>query len=217
RGWLVEGLHIETTLAVERKMATIRILFIITTLIGLHHCFTDFEQVGLDIHNKHRAHHRVPLMTLANDLNKQAAGCAKYYMDHDTIDHSCKKPYGVGQNLYYSRGRDKGLARSVGLACEAWYNEIVRYNFKDPDSNKASHATQLIWKASTELGIGVLERDARCIVVALYRPWGNTVNAGYFERNIIEPTEDSAEQCSLYLSLFLCEVLILTLPQCLWY
>ncbi|CAG7818888.1 unnamed protein product [Allacma fusca] len=153
-------------------MATIRILFIITTLIGLHHCFTDFQQVGLDIHNKHREHHGVPLLVLSKDLNKQAAECAKYYMDKGKIDHSCLIKRAIGENLYMSKGRDKGLARSVGLASEAWYNEISRYNYQDPESNKASHATQVIWKGSTELGIAALERHDKCVVVALYMPPG---------------------------------------------
>lgn len=60
-----------------------------------------------------------------------------------------------------------------------WYNEIKDYDFNRNDAKKGKgfkdigHFTQVVWKGSTQLGIGVAKASKRTYVVALYFPHGN--------------------------------------------
>lgn len=67
-----------------------------------------------------------------------------------------------------------------------WYNEISNYNFDtgspiDP-SEEWLHFTQVVWRSSTELGVGVASGGGYHYVVARYKPRGNLV--GMFARNV---------------------------------
>jgi hypothetical protein len=50
------------------------------------------------------------------------------------------------------------------------------------------HFTQLVWKASSELGVGTAEgrkRGMKCLfVVFRYKKGGNITSRGYFESNV---------------------------------
>ena len=52
------------------------------------------------------------------------------------------------------------IATEVTRATKSWYDELYKpgYNFNNPGWNEnpgAGHFTQLVWKGTTELGIGV--------------------------------------------------------------
>ena len=69
------------------------------------------------------------------------------------IDHRPQSSY--GENIYYHEGDDISATDAV----KAWYDEIANYDFDVPVFNTATgHFTQLIWKDSKELGIGVVIR-----------------------------------------------------------
>ena len=69
------------------------------------------------------------------------------------------------------------------------YNEIKDYNFKDPTKSTGvtGHFTQVVWKASTKLGIGKAtgtNDGMTCdYVVARYAPAGNM--GGDYEANVL--------------------------------
>ena len=72
------------------------------------------------------------------------------------------------------------LWHSYDIAAEKatadWYSEVKSFNFDDPQiDDSTKHFTQLIWKASKEVGIGAAKsRDGEyTFVVALYDPPGN--------------------------------------------
>ena len=71
------------------------------------------------------------------------------------------------------------------------YDEMTNpgYNFNNPGWNAnpgTGHFTQVIWKASTELGIGKAVADDGCIYVcARYAPGGNMM--GDYEANVKKP------------------------------
>lgn len=48
----------------------------------------------------------------------------------------------------------------------------------------AGHFTQVVWKDTKELGVGVATNGHTVFVVGQYRPRGNITNAGYFEKNV---------------------------------
>lgn len=47
------------------------------------------------------------------------------------------------------------------------------------------HFTQVVWKDSTELGVGMASDGNRVFVVGQYRPAGNMNMEGYFEKNVL--------------------------------
>ena len=73
-------------------------------------------------------------------------------------------------------------------AVKTWYRRITSYNFKRPAYQcEAGSFTQLIWKDSRKLGVGIaLSPDKRTIcLVANYYPQGNVTCPGSFEKNVL--------------------------------
>ena len=70
-------------------------------------------------------------------------------------------------------------------ATQSWYDEIKVYNFNRPGfSGSTGHFTQVVWKSTTKLGMGVGfgDRGRRVVVVAQYGPSGNMMGA--FPQNV---------------------------------
>lgn len=64
-----------------------------------------------------------------------------------------------------------------------WYNEIKDYDFRKPQfQSKIGHFSQVVWKGSEKIGIGVAAKDGRVFAVANYDPPGNFV--GKLEENV---------------------------------
>ncbi len=53
----------------------------------------------------------------------------------------------------------------------------------------AGHFTQVVWKSSKELGVGLATDGKTIFVVGQYKPAGNVTNAGYYEQNVQPKTE----------------------------
>lgn len=71
------------------------------------------------------------------------------------------------------------------MPTDYWYDEIVAYNYTDPKfSSAAGHFTQVVWKNSVQLGIGIAfsSDNRKVLVVAQYYPPGNV--AGRFTDNV---------------------------------
>jgi hypothetical protein len=68
---------------------------------------------------------------------------------------------------------------------KAWYDEIKLYNFNGGDFSEATgHATQMLWKGSTQLGCGWAPGCQ--LLVCHYDPPGNVI--GQFSQNVSPPT-----------------------------
>ena len=76
------------------------------------------------------------------------------------------------------------------MATNAWYDEIKDYNWKIPGfSVKTGHFTQVVWKNSLEIGIGVgLGENNSVVVCANYFPAGNMMGA--FEENVLKKSSN---------------------------
>uniref|UniRef100_A0A3P9CQT9 SCP domain-containing protein n=1 Tax=Maylandia zebra TaxID=106582 RepID=A0A3P9CQT9_9CICH len=55
----------------------------------------------------------------------------------------------------------------------------------NPRRVKHSHFTQVVWKSSTQLGVGIATDGNTVFVVGQYRPAGNITNAGYYQKNVL--------------------------------
>ncbi|MBI1383610.1 MAG: DUF4189 domain-containing protein [Rhizobiales bacterium] len=134
----------------------------------------------LAAHNAHRARHCVPPLSWSNQL----AAEARQWAAACTFQHSPQAfqgTNGFGENLFW------GTGQTDRSAVDWWYNEIARYNFDAPRfSNDIAHFTQLVWRASTQLGCGVANCGGRTYWVCRYSPPGNwnVNNPGVLAANV---------------------------------
>ncbi|XP_065357746.1 uncharacterized protein LOC135951926 [Calliphora vicina] len=125
----------------------------------------------LEAHNRYRAKHGAGPLTLSKQLNAYATEWAKQLADSNTLQHRKNNKY--GENLYLGTGMGP---QTHELAVQAWYDEIKDYNFNKPGfSSNTGHFTQVVWKTSKELGVGIVNRANRTWVVCNYDPPGNVM------------------------------------------
>ena len=109
-----------------------------------------FAEGQLQKHNSLRARHGSPPMRLDSSMSSAAQSYAQQLANSGTMNlvHS-----GVdGENLFVWCDSNGG---GGDKATDDWYNEISQYNFGYPGFTGATgHFTQVVWKASTLLGIG---------------------------------------------------------------
>lgn len=137
----------------------------------------DFQQEVLDAHNILRARHEVPDLTYNIDLENYARDT----FTTCNFDHS-DSPYGENLAAGYS---------SPTAAIQDWYDEIRLYDFNNPGfSEDTGHFTQVVWKSSAELGCYLKDCNGEDgtpgqFLICEYNPFGNIVNPGYFEANVL--------------------------------
>lgn len=138
----------------------------------------------LSTHNAKRAMHRTPALSWSSSLAAEAQAWAdKCVFKHADFN-------GFGENLY------QGGSATGKAATEAWYAEVKHYDWTDPigsynqgDSDKSRetrHFTQVVWKATTQLGCGIKQCGNQKLVVCRYKPPGNfnANNPGVLEENV---------------------------------
>jgi glioma pathogenesis-related protein 2 len=140
----------------------------------------------LQHHNTLRAHHCVDAMVLNATLNRLAQNFAEWLAAHNRFEHS-KSSY--GENLYWGSS-SAGLTNIKGnVAVQSWYDEIKDYDFNNSTFSMATgHFTQVVWKASKQLGVGIAFANSgrAAYVVANYGPAGNV--QGQFAEHVLRAT-----------------------------
>uniref|UniRef100_A0A673K4L2 GLI pathogenesis-related 2 n=1 Tax=Sinocyclocheilus rhinocerous TaxID=307959 RepID=A0A673K4L2_9TELE len=141
-----------------------------------------FEAEFLQSHNVYRRQHGAPPLTINKNLCRSAQAWAEHLLSITTLKHSNKD---YGENLYYAwSSATKKLTGHE--AVENWYSEIKDFNFGRPGfSSKTGHFTQVVWKDTKEVGVGLATDGNTTFVVGQYLPAGNITNAGYFEKNVL--------------------------------
>ncbi|OAD75324.1 hypothetical protein PHYBLDRAFT_110785 [Phycomyces blakesleeanus NRRL 1555(-)] len=131
----------------------------------------------LRVHNKYRAKHGVPDLKWSTTLAKYA----QEWSSKCEFQHS-QGAYGENLAMGYS---------SFTKAINGWYGEVSSYDFKKPGfGGTTGHFTQVVWKATTEVGCGVTTcanyGNAR-LYTCSYRQPGNMVgnNNLYFTQNVL--------------------------------
>jgi len=149
-------------------------------------CKNDYAACQLAKHNELRQKHGSPAMTLNAQMNQEAQAWAQENANNHRMKHADRKDInGNGENLWYGCGYDPAQAT------QDWYDEMTNpgYDFNNPGWNAnpgTGHFTQVVWKASTEFGIGKAVADDGCVYVcARYSPGGNMM--GDFEANVKKP------------------------------
>jgi hypothetical protein len=136
-------------------------------------------QAILNAHNSHRAKYCVPPLTWSADL----ASAAQQWARRCTFDPSSPDPNnptkfvhsGVpGENLHWSWPPGQELASA---AVDSWYKENRSYDFNKPGFSLATgHFTQLIWRASNQLGCAKATCGKYDLWVCRYSPAGNVTD-----------------------------------------
>lgn len=150
----------------------------------------NFEEDFLVAHNEYRKRHGVPPLKLDKKLCKYASEWAKNLADRNALEHRKNCPH--GENIYCLSSNDPNFTITGHTPVDTWYEEIKFHPFgKEPSNLKSGHFTQVIWKSSELLGVGVAKnRHGRIYVVANYSPAGNFV--GDYVENV-PPLLDSSE------------------------
>ncbi|KAL0965122.1 hypothetical protein UPYG_G00277100 [Umbra pygmaea] len=153
----------------------------------------DFEKQFVNSHNDYRQKHGAPPLALSRDLCESAQKWADYLLSTDCLEHSSTDN---GENLYYA---SSSVPKNVDGkdAVDSWYSEIKDYHFSKPGFiSGTGHFTQVVWKDTREVGVGLATDGRTTIVVGQYHPAGNISNAGYFEKNVLPPGSSTSARHS---------------------
>ncbi len=144
----------------------------------------------LQTHNNYRTLHGVSTVT----WSKAVAASAQDYADTCPSGHSGS---GYGENLAWA-----SYNMGVSSVVQMWYNEESDYDYDNPGfSSETGHFTQVVWKATTEIGCAFATRcDSNWPYMAnawvcQYNPPGNFI--GQFAKNVFPPNsgnEDDSDE-----------------------
>ncbi|XP_022166721.1 uncharacterized protein LOC111031189 isoform X2 [Myzus persicae] len=150
------------------------------------------EQV-LQKSNLYREKYNLDPFVLDDQLTNCAQDWANKMARDNKFDHRENNAY--GENLYGS----SELNNLGEKAVESWYNEILQFNIDDDEEGLSTntpihHMTQLLWKSSTKLGVGVSKNSANGMynVVANYDPAGNL--GSFYKENVPDIKQEDIEE-----------------------
>ena len=143
-----------------------------------------FENELLNEHNALRAKFgNVKPLELDTSLSELAQNHVNYLAEKQTkLENSTNEH--VGENLYYLESPD-----GVYTAKQVMDYWLKRSNF-DPNHkpSKTNHFTQIVWKKTLKIGVGVAKASNGAIyIAAFYTPRGNITN--YLTDNVVYPEE----------------------------
>lgn len=142
------------------------------------------QQQALDVLNDHnRVRQEVGVQPLI--WNSQLAAYAQQWADHLANNNNCKMKHrtnageagkAYGENLFW--GSSSTYYKPLD-ASTSWYSEKSLFKYQALSNNnwfKAGHYTQMVWRDTKEMGVGVAVcPNGGLIVVANYYPAGNVL------------------------------------------
>lgn len=145
--------------------------------------FSKYEVGCRNLHNQLRAKHGVPPLQLSKKLCAYAQEWADKLAATNTFQHRSERRY--GENIFCSSS-SKPTKPDPAAPVQSWYDEVHKHQFGgEPRSSGTGHFTQVVWKASQQLGVGVATAGGRVVVVANYYPPGNFL--GKYQENVPPP------------------------------
>ncbi|KAJ8672875.1 hypothetical protein QAD02_004136 [Eretmocerus hayati] len=145
----------------------------------------EFISACLDTHNFYRSRHGVPPLRLSKQLCKASQEWANVLATRGRLEHRANVDY--GENLYCMWSSNPKTLVNGEEPVHEWYAEESQHVYsKEPTTLKTGHFTQVVWRDSSELGVGMARnRNGEVYVVANYNPPGNFL--GSFVENVLQP------------------------------
>ncbi|CAF4590501.1 unnamed protein product [Rotaria sp. Silwood1] len=143
----------------------------------------EFQNAVLAAHNSYRARHCAQPLQLDDVLSRSAQNFSEKLASTNKFYRSGTP--GVGENLYMEGG-STNIKLNGTAPVTFWYNEIKYYNFNSGSSSMPTgDFTQLVWKSTTRLGVGIAYSNGGrpVYVVAHYSPPGNYM--GQYTANVL--------------------------------
>jgi uncharacterized protein YkwD len=135
------------------------------------------EKEALEFHNKVRNDVGVSPLSWSSEISKYSQEWADYlaengcHLKHRSPTDIKTKRY--GENIGWSSSSNYTLLD----ASKAWQSEISSFKneiLTDENWYKAGHYSQMVWRNTTQIGMGIAKcTDSSIIVVANYNPPGN--------------------------------------------
>ncbi|XP_071844138.1 Golgi-associated plant pathogenesis-related protein 1-like [Apostichopus japonicus] len=144
-----------------------------------------FKREALEAHNNYRAQHGAPPLKLNGNINKYAQRWANRCAKKATLQHRKNGKY--GENIHFAYDSQGVDSITGATASKAFYDEISKYNFNSAQfAQGTGHFTQLVWKNSKRMGVGVAfnpKNKNQVYAVFNYDPAGNV--QGQFKENVL--------------------------------
>jgi glioma pathogenesis-related protein 2 len=124
--------------------------------------------------NQVRTMYQKPPMALCEDCSKSAQQLANNIAQSGgNVQHGClSDTHGnMGQNIALG-----GKNFTFEKALAAWMQEESMYNGGNNYQHGCGHFTQVVWKATTHIGVGVAKFGNKTVIVANFHPPGNVNN-----------------------------------------
>ncbi|XP_026479241.1 uncharacterized protein LOC113385604 [Ctenocephalides felis] len=145
----------------------------------------EFVLQGLKVHNEYRKKHGVPNLVLSQELCESARDWSLKLSRLNKFKH--KPGCEFGENIFVVWSSDVSDHVSARDVVRCWYEEGREYDWDAKEKARGgAQFTQIIWRATKELGMAVSSNGrGKIYVVANYRPRGNVI--GQFSENVNKP------------------------------
>lgn len=155
----------------------------------------------LKAHNVYRAKHGVPDLEICPNLCEKSQKVADDFIANKRSNRSQTDNY--GENIFAVESSDPNYVINGNEAVDSWYSGNKYYKFEQPGfSQKTGHFTQLVWKNSKKLGVGIAKVGGKTVVACLYDPPGNFEKD--YPKNVFPPGsghhERDVSDCTILLS-----------------
>ncbi|GHH31622.1 CAP family protein [Lentzea cavernae] len=151
---------------------------------------TTTDPVTKTVHtiNAYRAMHGAPPLSLDSEVSRTAQEWADHL--HETNDFQHRPGNQYGENLY-ATSRKRSIDSAAADALEAWYRESRGYDYDEEMTQQninhsLLHFTAMVWKSTTQVGVGLTQGHNGTYVVINFAKRGNTLN--HFRENVLPPT-----------------------------
>lgn len=134
--------------------------------------------------NMYRAKHQAPPLIWDSNIAKFSQDWSYHLISSGLFEHSKTNLY--GENLAMLTGYGTDIIKLIKKSIDLWYDEISLFDFSNPDfSHQTGHFTCLVWKSSTNFGMGItMDLSNNKVDIAMNTsPPGNIL--GQFKDNIL--------------------------------
>ena len=160
--------------------------------------FETYQTIALNKHNQVRKQHQnTEKLELDADLCKSAKNYAEALAKRNMIKVLSGKN-DVGENMISYRTSSQTDEEIVTKAIDKWYTQGQHYSYNTGRTKNATAIgsfTQMMWKNSKKLGVGVAKSGDQTFVVAHYFPAGNVL--GSYTTNVSDKITKTMKQAPL--------------------